>query len=97
MKDGRRAEASTLRSILAAIDNAEAPPLAAGSASEPRRFEDGSAEIDRLILSADRLRTILLAEIEEREAAAAEMARLGQSDRAGALQVEIDVARRYLA
>ncbi len=92
------ATAATLRTVIAAIDNAEAPPLAERSisaetaaAAAPR-----SAEIERLLLSRADLAHILEAEIAERESAAIEMEKLGRSDRAAALRDEALLARRYL-
>lgn len=97
MKDGRASEAALIRALLAAIDNAEAPPLQDDrKATDQHRFHDGSAEIARLNLSADAVRAILAAEAQEREAAATEMMRLNRPDRAEALQAEVLLVRRYI-
>lgn len=97
LKHRRTDEARVVRALVAAIDNAEAPPLpAAKTASVPHRFESGAAEVERLRLSRSRLRQLLLAEIEEREQAAAELERLNKTGRAKALRDEALVARRYL-
>ncbi|GGC73945.1 GatB/YqeY domain-containing protein [Chelatococcus reniformis] len=95
MKERRTGEASLIRALVAAIDNAEAPPLQA-SRTDQHRFRDGSAEIERLHLDPARVRAVLLTEIEERERAAAEMSRLERPDRADALRAEIVIAKRYL-
>ena len=97
LKARRTDEAKVVRALVAAIDNAEAPPLpAAETASLPHRFESGAAEVERLRLSRSRLRQLLLAEIQEREQAAAELERLNRTDRAKALRAEALIARRYL-
>jgi hypothetical protein len=75
MKAGRPEEARPLRTLVAAIDNTEAPSVQAGrSMPGEHRFMEGTAEVARLCLGPAQLRAILLAEIPEREAAAAEMA-----------------------
>ena len=86
---GRRAEEiALLRSLLAAIDNAEAP--AVGSIS------GGSSEIERLALTNAELEAILLGEIRTRERAAAELASLGHVERADALLEQAAIAGRYV-
>lgn len=98
LKEGRKAEMSLLRSVLAAIDNAEAPAQTAAQAKEQlRKFGDGAAEVGRLTLSLERLDAILAEEIESREQAAAEMDRLDREDRAAELRNQADIVRRYLA
>ena len=98
MKEGRGADARLLRLLIAAIDNAEAPPARAGcGAAEQHRFLSGAAEVERRLLDADRVRAILLAEIEEREQAAAEMDRLDRPDRADAIRAEARLAATYLS
>ncbi|WGR54539.1 hypothetical protein [Paracoccus versutus] len=98
MKDGRGGDARLIRSLIAAIDNAEAPPARASSgAAEQHRFLSGSAEVERLLLDAERVRAILLAEIEEREQVTAEMDRLDRPDRADAIRAEARLAASYLS
>lgn len=97
LKERRADEAKVVRALVAAIDNAEAPPLPSErTASISHRFESGAAEVERLRLSPSRLRELLLAEIQERRDAAAELQRLGKADRAEALRAEALVASRYL-
>jgi uncharacterized protein YqeY len=97
MKDGARSEAKLLRGLIAALDNAEAAPARVESASLVRHaFAAGTAEVPRLTLDAERVEAILMREIEEREAAAAEYARLGQVERAAVLRAEAEIARRYV-
>ncbi|WP_137391690.1 hypothetical protein [Rhodoligotrophos defluvii] len=97
IKNGHTDEAALIRALIAAIDNAEAPPLQARrTKTDQHRFSDGSAEIERLHLNPAQVRAVLLAEIEERERAAVEMNRLERPDRADALRAEALIARRYL-
>ena len=98
MKESRGGDARLIRSLIAAIDNTEAPPARAGSgAAEQHRFLSGSAEVERLSLDAEQVRAILLAEIEERKQAAAEMDRLDRPDRADAIRAEARLAAVYLS
>lgn len=97
LKERRADEAKVVRTLIAAIDNAEAPPLPAGhAASVTIRFESGAAEVERLCLSRSHLRRLLRTEIEEREQAAAALDHLNRADRATALRAEALVVRRYL-
>lgn len=82
--------------LVAAIDNAEAPLLAVRPASDQTRFVDGSAEIARLSLDHDEVRSILLLEQREREHASTEMTRLGRPDDAETLRREAILIGRYL-
>lgn len=97
MKLGRKREATALRELIAAIDNAEATPLRPGETSTVRHdFHSGSAEVERLFLGKDQVRDILLREIEKRAEAAAEFERLGAAESAEALRLEMIVAKRYV-
>jgi uncharacterized protein YqeY len=90
-------EAALLRALVAAIDNAEAPPPEAGRRSvDVHDFHSGSAEVARLELAGEQLRALFVAEIAEREIAAAQLASGGRGDRARMLLDEIDIVRRYL-
>jgi uncharacterized protein YqeY len=99
MKGRRTAEAQVIRALVAAIDNAEAPPIDAGETAPTRRdFQTASgAEFERLFLSRSDVQNVILAEIHESERAAAELERVARTDRAEALRAEILIARRYLA
>jgi uncharacterized protein len=59
-------------------------------------FRSGSAEVERLVLSSDQVRDLLLTEIQKREQAAAELDRLGQVERADGLRTEALMAKRYI-
>lgn len=97
MKGRRASEAAPVRVLLAAIDNAEAPPLdGSRKAADQHRFRDGSAEVERLSLSEAAVRAILAAEVLERETVAAQVMRLNRADRAEALSAEALLARRYI-
>jgi uncharacterized protein YqeY len=89
LKEKRADEIAVLRSLLAAIDNAEAPPIDTAPAFGT------SAEVERLLLTEAQLRQVLRREMEEREQAAEELARLGQRERADALLRQSEIAGRY--
>lgn len=96
MKGKRADEVRVIRALIAAIDNAEAPPARdrqAGVLNED--FRSGSAEVMRLRLSEADIGVLMLAEAEERERAATEYDGLGKADAAEALRAEAQVARRY--
>ena len=97
IKSGRAGEAALIRALIAALDNAEAPPLPSGqTATDQHKFRDGSAEIARLALSGEQVRAVLLREVQERENAAAEMHRLDKPDRADILLTEAQLTKRYI-
>lgn len=84
-----------IRSALAAIANAEAPPApASDSSAEP--VVGQLVEHERRELSAQDVRGVLQAEIDERERAAVEYQGLGRGDEAGRLAAEAEVLRAYL-
>jgi hypothetical protein len=97
MKQRRSVEVKVLRVLMALIDNAEAPPVHAGEHSAlGHDFSSGLAEVERLSLSRAQLHSLVQADVNERERAAEELARLGEAARADALQEEARVAGRYL-
>ena len=86
---------TTLRSVLGAIDNAEAIPVS--EAKFPVEPVVGkSNEAPRKILSPDDIRQILQHEIEDRRAASTEYARLGQQAEAERLQKAAGLIEGYL-
>lgn len=94
----RALEAKVIRTLIAAIDNAEAPPVQTEHAATIQHlFHDGSAEVERLLLSEADVRQVLMMDIAERERAAEELGRLGITKRAQGLRKEILLAKRYLA
>ncbi|MGX1785221.1 hypothetical protein ACWIGM_00705 [Bosea sp. NPDC055332] len=97
MKSGRADEAKLIRALVAAIDNAEAPPATARQEAVVQHdFRSGAAEVERLLLGPSEVRAAILAEIDEREHASGEMERLGQTGLAEALRAEITLARGYV-
>lgn len=102
MKARAMPEAAVIRTIIAAIDNAEAPISAAegpspqGSMVAGHSFNSGTAEVARLELSAAQLRAILMAEAAQRDGLAQQMTELGQPDRATASAAEARIVRRYI-
>ena len=98
MKDRNQLDARVIRSLVAAIDNAEAPALPGDRGSAvSHAFATRSAEVERLWLSWPQVREILAAEFQERERAAAGFDGLGRQDHAESLRAEARVIQRYLA
>ncbi|GHF40981.1 hypothetical protein GCM10010359_49500 [Streptomyces morookaense] len=89
-----------LRSALAALDNAEAVPVAEselrGSALEHSPIGAGATEAVRCELSEGRVAEIVRAEAEERLDAAAELTAAVHADRATELRAEAAVLFRFL-
>jgi hypothetical protein len=101
MKAQRRDEMAALRTLIAAIDNAEAvedaaspsPPSSAHVAGAVPGV--GAADAARRMLSERDLQRIIEAELWERDAQAERLTLLGRSDDASRLRVEADVIARY--
>jgi len=89
-------ETRLLRALLAAIDNAQAVPVAPGQSALPNSFGDGASEVPRLALTESALRAVLTAEIAERERAAEAIAAHGRPDEAERLRAEAAIVQRYL-
>ncbi|HEX2842275.1 hypothetical protein [Hyphomicrobium sp.] len=87
MKDGRSVEVEVIRTLVTAIDNAEAPPIDA---------VNSSVKVEPLVLSSPQVRLVIMEEVHERERAAAELERLEKADRAEALRAEARLAKRYV-
>ncbi len=94
----RRAhEIAVLRETLAAIDNAEAPPVTAAPPGEASAVFAGgvrglgAGEVARLQLSPEAVAAIIGREIEDRKRAAAEYLALGRRDEAGVLAAQIEL------
>lgn len=97
MKARNATEARVIRSLVAALDNAEAPSLPPGPpAALPHEFARRTAEVERLRLTGPQVRDVLLSEIHERERASAAFDLLGKGDHANTLNEEARVIRRYL-
>jgi uncharacterized protein YqeY len=87
---------TVLRETLAAIDNAEAPPLRSAPTSEDGVFAGslgglGAGEVARLVLTPEVVVAIVEREIRERREAAAEYVRLGRHAEADVLALQADV------
>ncbi len=92
------AEIRVLRALIAALDNAQAVPVAPGHQRYVEHaFGDPAAEIPRLRLDAAPVLALLGREARERLDAADQFTSLGRADRASELQAEAAVVARYLA
>jgi len=97
LRGRRTVETATLRTLIAAIDNAEAIPI-----DNPhdryvvRQFGDGTTEAPRRQLSDEAVRAILDRERVNRWHAADAMERGGHKERASLLRAEADIVTRYL-
>jgi len=95
MKARESLTVATLRSVLGAIDNAEAVPV-----TEPTLPVEPvigkSNEVPRKLLSANDIRQILVRERNERQAASLEYAGLGQEAAAERLRREAAIIASYL-
>jgi uncharacterized protein len=103
MKERDRAAATTLRSALAALDNAEAvdPALAGLAAVEHERIAGtvgglGAGEVPRATLDEEGARAVVRAEVDERRAAADDYDRVGEAERAQALRAEAELLATLL-
>jgi uncharacterized protein YqeY len=98
MQSGVSAEIRVLRTLIAALDNAEAVP---GEGIEdyalPRAFGDPRGEVARLVLDEATVDAVLSAEAEARLAAAEDYARHGREEDAARLRDEAAVISRYRA
>lgn len=88
-----RDRVATVRSVMAAIDNAGAVPAPA----EPMHEPGSDTEVQRRALGDADIRSILELEIAERSAAASEYERYGEAARAMKLRASIATIRRWLA
>lgn len=95
MKARQSATVATLRSVLAAIDNAEAIPIS--EAPFPVEPVLGQRhEAPRKLLSAEDIRQIVQEEMDARRAASVEYANLGLPDEAERLQNAATLLAGYL-
>ena len=103
MRARDRVATAALRSVIAAIENAEAVDVTdtpVREASDPHVAGTsagvGAAEAARRVLSEADEAAVVRAAISERRSSAAEYARLGRDDHADRLRAEADVLARYL-
>ncbi len=101
MKAQRRDEMAALRTLIAAIDNAESveeassPPMPSSEHVAGAVQGLGAADAPRRSLSEHDLQRIIEAELWERDAQAERLTLLGRVDDASRLRVEADVIARY--
>jgi uncharacterized protein YqeY len=92
MTDRDMARARLLRTTLAAIENAEAVEGVSSVAGVV-----GYSDVSRRALDDRDVMGILVSEIGEWERSLAEYQRIGQTERAGELQRELEILRSYLS
>jgi hypothetical protein len=101
MKAQRRDEMAALRTLIAAIDNAESVEDASPPPQPSSEHVAGAvpglaaAEATRRSLSERDLQRVIEAELWERDAQAERLTRLGRADEASRLRVEAAVIARY--
>ncbi len=95
-RDRDAAAVTALRTALAAVANAQAPPLPATSSGQPPQPPGVRAEVDRLVLTAADIDAVLAAEITDRLDTIALYEAHGRADQAGELRAQVAVLRRYL-
>jgi uncharacterized protein YqeY len=89
MRAKQSLKVAALRTVLAALDNAESVPI--GTQHQPYQshaFGDPRTEVPRRILTADEVQALVMAEITKRREAADQMDQLGQSPQAEQLRDE---------
>ena len=97
MKAGWREEANLIRSLMAAIDNAEAVAQPEGARpADSASFASGAAEAARKVLDDAAVQAVLNAEIDSRLSAAAQIRALGNEAEAYRLDAEVEIVSRYL-
>ena len=99
LKNRDRGQASTIRAILAAIDNAEAVEAGAtvrAGAVEASPVGAGAAEVARRELSEADVVRIVRREIEEQHRAAGVFEKSGRADRAAELRGAAEMISRFL-
>lgn len=104
MKSRSAVNVSAIRSLLAALDDAEAvaPPAtapvsaAAGEHVAGAAVGVGSTEVDRRTLTVTEIELVVAGQVEERQAAAATFDAVDQPDAAQRLRAEALVVQRYL-
>jgi uncharacterized protein len=89
-------EVRLLRTLIAALDNAEAVAVVQDK-YVPRAFGDPAAEVPRLELEDDAVDRLLASEIETRLAAADDYERHAKYEEAARLREEAGVIERYRA
>lgn len=96
MKVRQSATIATLRSVLAAIDNAEAVAVSTASTLPVEPVLGKRHEVPRKLLSADDIRQIIQNEMDERQANSLKYAALGRKAEAERLQTAAALIASYL-
>ena len=92
-----RQRAALIRTLIAAIDNAEAVEATAAQQTESfRQLGDPSGEVARRVLGHAEIAAVLEAEAATRLAAAGQIRAGGNQDEAARLEAEAQVVRGYL-
>lgn len=96
MVERRRDDVALIRTLIAAIDNAEAVALPEGAKpADSADFASGGAEAARLVLSEGDVAAVLQTEIDTRLAAAAQIRSGGGEDQATRLEGEAAQVAAY--
>ena len=95
MRERKSAEVGVLRTLIAALDNAEAVPV--DGLEERLRMRQDIGEVARRELDGAALNDVLAKERETRLAAALDYARHGRDDDAARLRQEAELIARYRA
>lgn len=95
MRERKADEVAVIRTLIAAVDNAEAPPVE--GFAERLRQREAIGEIGRRKLAASDLNRVLEAEARSRLAAAEDYERHGRDDEAARLCREVELIGRYRA
>lgn len=96
MKERNKASASTIKSALAAIDNAEAVPIEDTDPSAPLGTAGLARDVPRRDLTDADIAAILHAEAEELRTALAEYESYGRTDNAEEMRAALRVLARYV-
>ncbi|MBI1340002.1 hypothetical protein GC169_07315 [bacterium] len=95
-EQGNDFEIGVLRTLIAALDNAEAPPLDEEAARRHSTHRDQPSETVRLRLEEADVTRVLLLDVQEREAAAEVLESAGRAEHAEVLRRQSNLVKRYL-
>lgn len=97
MAGKRTVEVAVLRTLLGALDQAEAvTAIDGGRGYVSLKFGDPAAEVPRKVLSPEDVGTVIRRERDELRRAADEYARLQQVDAAAGFALKAEILERYL-
>jgi len=93
MRNGDQVRVKTIRTLISSIDNAGAVPMEPG----PYEVKVGlDHDVERSIVTEDRMRSLVIAERDEYLRAAAEYRGLGLDSEAAGLETQAEIAAGYL-